>query len=66
MENIKLTDLADAFGANSALDKDNILWRKVDSQWIGKPGIQVKPSGKGFQMKWREDIMPEDIICNGK
>jgi hypothetical protein len=55
--------LSDILGAHSYLDKDNILYKKIDNQWVGKPAIQVKPDGKGFQMKWEEDIKPTDEIC---
>jgi hypothetical protein len=54
--------LCDVFESKCYLDKNNILYKKIDGQWVGKPGIQVKPNGKGFQMKWQEDITQTDIL----
>jgi len=56
--------IAEHFGSISVLRPDNQLCKKIGDEWICKPGIQVKPDGKGFQMKWQEDIKPTDIKCN--
>lgn len=47
------------------LDGNNVLWKLVDNEWIGKRSVYT------FQLRacWLEDAKPEDIRdwwCGGK
>lgn len=41
----------------SYFDKNNILWRWVGNDWVGKYAVQTKE----LSIKWLEEINPEDI-----
>jgi hypothetical protein len=38
------------------LDKDNIFYRKIDGEWIGKPVVWITP----YKAGWAEDLELED------
>lgn len=52
-----VTEIADLFEAQCCLDNENILWKKIDGEWIGKPGIQLKNLG----WVWFEDAKLDEI-----
>ncbi len=39
----------------SFLDNNNILWKMVDGDWIGKPVVK-DPNHKGHRYIWEEEI----------
>lgn len=55
---IEATDLVDLIGWEKArvLDKNNISWKKVNGEWLGKRCVSWKD---GFAYGWLED-MPKD------
>ena len=50
---------ADLIGAKNVLDKNWILWKKVNKKWIGKRCVSVKD---GFKYVWLEDVLKEETI----
>lgn len=38
-------------------DSDNILWRWVGDEFIGKPAVQTKD----FTIKWFDEVTPDEI-----
>lgn len=53
--------ISQSLGADSVLS-GNKLYKIINGKWIGKDYKQVKPNGKGFQLKWVEDILITDQI----
>lgn len=65
MENLIFKKIERNFKKSQLLDKNNILWKFINNEWIGKRSVYTKD----LRSCWLEDTTEENIRtywCGGK
>ena len=65
MENLIFKKIERDFKKSQLLDKNNILWKFINNEWIGKRSVYTKD----LRSCWLEDTIEENIRtywCGGK